>query len=253
MIYCTCPARDAPERAVSPTAPSMITSILLARANAIKRDMIIIMAGIFNIDAYTPANPPIEKEEYDAITSGSNEPIVLIKALKSAFTATPARIRERDDDTLFVKDEIKNTIETARREPRNATSGSSENIFGKSDRKRSTDAPAPELIPMMFGLESPFPVALWIRSPEREKASPERNAAKTLGRRREKNTMLSTLPKVNSLETSILTLPMKSERKKMARRTKRAVKAVHTNFLSIDDLFHHPICIKPSSIRFKMK
>ena len=145
------------EEAIS--SPSEMTSILSESRKESAMEIIIKSAGILSIDEYIPEKPPIENAEYDAIVSGSKELIVLITALKSAFTATPERIREIDDDTLFVKDEIKNTMETEMMAPRNAAKGKMANISGVRERKRRTDAPAPEFTPIMFGLESPFPVA----------------------------------------------------------------------------------------------
>lgn len=84
-----------------------------------------------------PEKPPIEKDEYVAMTSGFMELIVLITALKSAFTATPERIREMDESTLFVNKEIENTITRAKVEPMKANAGNRAKRDGKKERDSS--------------------------------------------------------------------------------------------------------------------
>lgn len=188
-----------------------------------------------------PENPPIEKDEYVAMTSGFMELIVLITALKSAFTATPERIREMDESTLLVNKEIENTITRAKVEPMKANAGNRAKRDGKKERNSRTAAPAPEFTPIIFGLERAFPVAFWIKSPETENASPERMEANTLGRRKEKKMMLSRLPGVRIFALSIGTLPTNKERRRTAKRAKAERKQGIKNLLAIKHLFHHLI------------
>ena len=96
-----------------------------------------------------PENPPIEKDEYVAMTSGFMELIVLITALKSAFTATPERIREMDESTLLVNKEIENTITRAKVEPMKANAG---NRAKGMERKRGTagQQPRPLNSPLLY-------------------------------------------------------------------------------------------------------
>ena len=115
---------------------------------------------------------------------------MLISALKSAFTAIPARMREFDGLMFLVNAEMANTMAAAARPPANAAKGSRKNRSGKKTRKSSTANPAPAFIPIMFPLARSFELALWMSSPERESAKPARTAAKRRGRRSEKNIIL---------------------------------------------------------------